>query len=287
MAAGQCLRHLARLGGPAGPVVAWRLAKHLPGSWVSDGRLHRIEARGLRWELDLRDTLQRHVFVTGGYEQALLREVTRRLRPSDVVLDVGANIGTFSLPVARRLSTAAGGRVLAVEPASDALRRLTRHIAINALEERAQPHRLALGDSSATATLRRGADPSKGDWGLRTLIGGGAAEEEVRVVPGDLFLREVGVAAVDVLKIDVEGFESRVLGGLRGQLAASPPRVVVMELVERHQRTAGQSTAELVGTMQRLGYRGYRIRIRGLEALDRQPAGGNALFLHDTEGSQR
>ena len=285
--AGRFLRSITRLAGPVGPVVAWRLAKRLFPHLAQTNERISIRARGLLWQLDLHDTLQRHIFCTGAYEQPLLRQVLRRLEPGDTVLDVGANIGAFTLPVARQLAAGSGGRVVAIEPAADAFHRLVQHVSINRLDSRVLAHRVALGTEPGVEALRGRGRGSREDLGWRSLVGAGPIVEEVEVVRGDRLLDDLDIRRVDVLKVDVEGFEAEVLGGLSRLLERHPPRLVVMELVERHQRAAGGSTDDLVGRMRDYGYAGFWIRVRGLVPIGATARGGNALFQRQSETERR
>ena len=111
-------RAINGLGGRYGEVLAQRLLSRIPGSllpFIGHRNAHRA---GFVWTLDLADNLQRTLYFTGSYDAVTVRAVTSRLRSGDAVLDVGANIGTFTLPVAAALLNR-DGRVIAVEPAAD------------------------------------------------------------------------------------------------------------------------------------------------------------------------
>lgn len=221
---------------------------------------------GLSWQLHLANNLERRLYFARTYESATLREAVSRLRPGDVVLDVGANIGTFALPLA-----SAGAAVIAVEPASDTSARLRNHVVINDLVNRVQVKQIALGNSRTQLELRVG---SKKDTGLRTLTGGGEVIEVVEVITGDELLQNLAIKP-DIVKIDVEGAELMVLRGMPNALRNA--RLLFVELVVRHQARAGETVTALVEHLRDFGFTPWHIRIRGLEPWTGQP--GNAMFV--------
>jgi FkbM family methyltransferase len=133
----------------------------------------------------------------------------------DVVLDVGANVGLFTLRQALR-----GASVYAFEPDPDVFRRLRSNVETNRTPGRVEIFRQALGASPGRATLART------DQTVLTRVLPGA-DGEVDVVTLDQVVGELGLPVVDLLKLDVEGAEADVLrGGIR---ALAVTRRVVME----------------------------------------------------------
>jgi FkbM family methyltransferase len=273
------LSGLTSHGGILGEAVALELLARLPGLSRSIGRLPR-SVHGLSWSLDLADNLQRQLYFTGAYDLPTLRIVCTALRPDDVVLDVGANIGAFLLPVARALhELGGGGRVLGVEPASDTFVLLEDHVRRNGLDETVGLAHLAFGASVGTLELRGNASFDRNDVGTRSLHGSGPVVEEVQIVRGDDWLASSAIGAVDILKVDVEGAELEVLTGL-DDLFSRPerPRLVVVEIVPR--RFAPDDLARLMNIFVDRGYRGWWIRARGLEPIASDPGrSGNAVFV--------
>lgn len=251
----------AGLGRWAEPLAA-RIARPI----LNDLSGHRSVTRvGLRWELDMRHNIDRRLYAIGSYESATIREARRFLGPGDTVLDVGANIGTFSLPLAR-----AGFGVVAVEPASDTGERLRRHIDMNGLTDQVRVEQLALGASDGSIHLRAG---RSADVGLRTTTGTSDIIETVRVRRGDQLVSDLGMRPA-LVKVDVEGGELDVVRGLTSTLPSV--RVVIVELVDAHQQRRGSSAQELVHLLSSAGFDAFAIRSRGVEPWTGQQ--GNVLF---------
>ncbi|MBK8499322.1 MAG: hypothetical protein IPL52_11005 [Flavobacteriales bacterium] len=83
-------------------------------------RLERFEAQqrfaarsGINYALDLREYVQRNLFLHGDYERNTMRHVRRLIRPGDTVVDIGGNIGFYALEMAR---LCAPGRLISLSP---------------------------------------------------------------------------------------------------------------------------------------------------------------------------
>lgn len=169
--------------------------------------------------------------------------------PGDVAIDIGANLGYYARPLARRVG--GRGRVYAVEPVPvicRVLRRNLRGCANVAVFE------CALGESSGRITMSNDSVREEGYFGTgRNAVGDAAAPEalrfEARMERGtDLF---AGLERLDFVKCDVEGYETVVLGQMRPLLERFRPRVLV--------ETGGANRARIVALFTELGYRGYTL----------------------------
>jgi FkbM family methyltransferase len=121
-----------------------------------------------------------------------------------VVWDIGANVGLYTLPVAR--SAADGVRVVAFEPVPRNLEYLRRHLALNRLESAVRVVAAAAGDVAGTMRFTAGSGPSQG-----RLDPGG--ETEVPCIVLDAWRRTEGEPPPSLVKMDVEGGEAAVLRG--------------------------------------------------------------------------
>jgi FkbM family methyltransferase len=155
----------------------------------------------------------------GRYETATLRALRRALPPDAVVLDIGANIGAFSLAFA---ALCPAGTVHAFEPGGLSHGYLARNVAANGPVD-VRPHRLALSDRTGELTFHcDAADP-----GAAHLAAAGEGGETVPVTTLDAWAAGAGLPRVDLVKLDVEGNETAVLRGAREILARHRPAVLV------------------------------------------------------------
>ncbi len=195
---------------------------------------------------DLSSYIDRQIYLYGDYEADYLRELQRFLPAARrrTLLDVGANIGTHSVAFARDFA-----EVHAFEPNPELWPSFERHIALNGLKN-VRLHKVGLGEKDETLPFYL---TERDNLGLGT-----AATDQVydvplrqagtiRVVNGDPYLAASGIAAIDFIKIDVQGLEMQVLRGLSETLARYRP-YVWLEVNEPTLKEAG-SIEGLIGLM--------------------------------------
>jgi FkbM family methyltransferase len=149
------------------------------------------------------------------------------LQPGSVVIDVGANLGEWTVPFARKVGPA--GRVLAIEPAPRSAAALESTLAANALRQ-AEIVRCAIGDHDGVAQFAVPVVRSaRTDTGT-ALIGPACAGRDALQVPLrslDSLAAVRNLARLDLIKIDVEGHERRVLDGAAAVLDRHRPVLVI------------------------------------------------------------
>ena len=231
---------------------------------------------GVEFVLDLRDNLQRDLYYLGRYERELLEFLLGEVRPADIFVDVGAHIGTFALPIARRLTGT--GRVIAFEPAADTAATLQQNADRNGIELTIV--RSALGSNSRTDRLRHSTSSAylPQDLGVRTLHGEGPVVAEVPVIPFDSWVADSGIDRVDLVKIDVEGSECEVLEGMQASLEAFKPRLIVIEVVDSHLARSGASAELLARVVARCAYQSEGPSIAELASSRTGPFWPNAVL---------
>jgi FkbM family methyltransferase len=166
-----------------------------------------------------------HVLMFGSYEPEL-RAVFRAVLPAGgVVIDVGANVGWHTLLMAQ--VAGAGGRVIAVEANPHVRARLEEHLAINRCAN-VEVVPKALGDREGmVAFVAPPADDATSGDGHVAASGECAAHRiEVEQRRLDALAAERGLDRLDLLKIDVEGYEWPVLEGAEATIARFRPQVV-------------------------------------------------------------
>ena len=171
--------------------------------------------------------------------------VMRYVQPGDRVLDVGANLGYFTLVAAARAGAA--GHVYAFEPEPRNYRLLEANVALNGFQQRVTCCEAALSDHDGHAELYLSED-NLGDHQLQPDAPGRDAVS-VRLLQGaDWFGgREQGL---DFVKVDTQGAEHAVIRGLLQLLAASGERLrLLLELTPLSLRSAGSSGAALIDTL--------------------------------------
>jgi len=212
-----------------------------------------VERDGLIWVLDLRDDAQRLMFLNL-YETQLRRRVLDELPTGGTFVDVGANVGFWSIPAAQRIGPA--GRVLAFEPNPWPAGLLRRNIAANTRMSLApiEVFETALGREAGSADLFS-FDMEAGS-SRATLHSGAVPSEAVEHITVPITTVDASFEGpVDVMKIDVEGHEAAVLSGASRLFVDSPPRLLVLEIHGGLLPHAGSSPEQLVAQVESRGYR--------------------------------
>jgi FkbM family methyltransferase len=186
---------------------------------------------GAKLEVDASDIVGTYIAYFGIWEPNLTSWLEGRLRPGDVFVDVGANVGYFTLLASRLVG--ADGRVVAVEPFPRTNAVLRRNVAANGAEN-VRVEDVAVWDSSAELELFGASDRIVGgttldpDWAARWSFD---TEVTVSAEPLANLLTDDEVARAAVLKLDVEGSELQALQGMEPLLPRLRDDVaIVLEL---------------------------------------------------------
>lgn len=178
------------------------------------------------------------------------RAFKQALPQGGVALDVGANVGGYSLLFARWAGTA--GRVYAFEPAPEAYSGLQQHIVMNGLAATVHAHQMAVSDTVGEVAFS--ATGSQGNNHL--LMEGEQANASVIHIPCttiDQFCAAEGLQP-DFIKIDVEGFELAVLRGAERTIREGGENLALF--VEMHPAVwpqLGISKHDIIAELDRLG----------------------------------
>ncbi len=186
-------------------------------------------------ELDLSDHIQWHVYC-GLYEIDESRLVKQYIRRGMTIVDVGANIGYYTSLASRYVGAA--GRVLAIEPSPYAYRKLRQLVTENHLHN-VSTFPVALADVPGTAELRL--EFESRNHAPTMLYVANSTATPVGVTTLDRVAQENGIRTIDLLKLDVEGYEPKVLAGASTLLASGSIRAILCEFNRRWLQTAGTS----------------------------------------------
>jgi FkbM family methyltransferase len=174
-----------------------------------------------------------------------LRFLRGLLRPGEQAIDIGANYGVYALSIAHAVGP--GGRVWAFEPAAGTAALLARSIAANGYTQLLL-ERSALADAAGEGRLSAHANTE-----LNALVDDDGAGEAVPVTTLDDCLERHGWRSIDLVKIDAEGAEARILAGGRRFFASLSP-LVLYEV-----RAGSTLHLDLVQSFAALGYASYRL----------------------------
>lgn len=217
-----------------------------------------VSRDGLNYELDISEGIDLSIYMMGRFEPATTRALEKLVKPGATVLDIGANIGAHTLRIAR--SVGPQGRVVCFEPTDYAFMKLMRNISLN----RDLMPRVTAIQAFLTSGAADGPPPEiHSSWPLvedgsvhaqhfgklkSTTQAAGRALDDV--------LAELGIVDVDIVKMDVDGFECLVLAGAAHLIRRCQP-VFIMELAPYVLEETGFSLKELFDHLVPIGYNFY------------------------------
>jgi len=164
------------------------------------------------------------VLLSGGFELAETASAVELARSGTTAIDVGANVGMFTVPLA--LAVGAEGRVLAIEPSPESTQRLEQNVRLNELDN-VIVRQVAVSDQPGELLLRLGDDPA---FHSTTAVAESRGVDEgvvVRAETLDGLWMSAGEPEVSFVKIDTEGGELDVLRGATRLMSEQRPSLLV------------------------------------------------------------
>ena len=205
----------------------------------------------------------------GLQEPADMAFVLHLLRADDHFLDVGANVGSFTVLAAG----CAGSRATAIEPIPQTFRHLRRNVLVNDLADRVACHNLGAGARDETLRFTGGLDAAN-----HVATGAAAQAPGTVAVPVRRIDDILGDDMPTLVKIDVEGWEAQVLDGMPRCLASPKLAAAVVELFDRD--GTGPTRAERLMTA--AGFRAVSYDPFARRLTEGQ-SGANAIFVRDID----
>jgi FkbM family methyltransferase len=254
---GHLLRHLPWQRGKRR--VGGFLHRHLVDSQDDAGCLETISLRdGSHMQVDIRSSAEQWAYWTGEYDPEMIQRFAAFLEPGNIVLDVGANIGFYSVALGRRLRQLGAGQVYAFEPVRVNYARLISNIALNGLEQVVSTFPIALGDAERDMViqLRQDTKAVTENAFLRPDQTGleASGQEIVRMMRLDTFAAQQGLSRCDLIKVDIEGAELMFLRGGETMLQQYRP-VIYGEFNPYWIKSFGHSFLDVAALVLPWGYR--------------------------------
>jgi FkbM family methyltransferase len=197
------------------------------------------------------------LYACGVWEPEVTATIASETKPGMIALDVGADIGYYSMHFSRLVGKA--GRVIAFEPIPKARERLVHNIALNKLDN-IEVSEFALGNQEGIVFLE---DPfTKSRVNLKKTTGG-AHDIQVSIKRFDDLI-DGSLPSIDIIKMDIEGAEHEALRGMEQTLRRCKP-VIVLE-VHNHFLPLFNSTSDaLLDWLSKLGYEIRTVEVDGPE----------------------
>jgi len=199
---------------------------------------------------DRAEHIGQHLIRDGQWEGLLSRTILACLEPGQVCIDIGANIGYDSMLMSRAVGTS--GRVLAFEPDLKNLRSLLINLDLLP-ESNVITFGVALGDDWSSANIALANDLNRGQSNLRPDARG--AYQPILIARLDDLVPANVFPSISLVKIDVEGFEYKVIRGM--DRVIQRVNTVICEVVPSYLKQCGASAEMLFAKMNQSGFTSF------------------------------
>lgn len=217
---------------------------------------------GIQMKLCLAEYVDRFIYYWDCFEPNETWAVQQLLRPGDTFVDVGANVGYFTLLASKIVGR--NGKVISFEPAPSNASRLRENVRLNQAEN-VITYEFAVSDRPGTVRIGRQREGGSATFTIR--IKESTAESwEVSAVQLDRILDSQ--QNIRLIKIDTEGAELLALKGFVEHLRSGNVPYVFCEIADSPFRELGGSTEELYSLMSSFGYSAYACNKRRFTPLN-------------------
>lgn len=202
--------------------------------------------------------IQQQLFWYGYYEKPLGDLIKRILQPGDVFLDIGANIGYFSLLAANNEPTS---KIISFEPVKNLFQKLEENISVNNIKNITALN-VAIGDIDEERELFISAADNLGMSSFHQPENYSGKKEKVKVISIDSWFKTARLSRVDLIKLDIEGSELAALKGMQKILQNFKP-LIIAEINPETLRLFNLTPADIYGYLNKLNFNGYVISETG------------------------
>ena len=201
------------------------------------------------------DFIQRFIYYFGIWEPALTYWVRRRIKPGDVFIDIGANIGYYTLLASKLVGK--HGKVISIEASPRIFESLKNNLARNYIQN-VKALNLAVSDSEGTVKVYFGGHGNCGETSILEQVGM-EFEGEVKSIRLDTILISEELDKIRIVKIDVEGAEFSVVDGMHELLHKCPKVDVLIEINPERLATQGKTAESIFKIFEQAGYYAYSL----------------------------
>ncbi|CAN5258192.1 hypothetical protein BH23BAC3_BH23BAC3_32780 [soil metagenome] len=202
----------------------------------------------------LTDWIPWNVYLHGSYivEDVYEQYLLRIAEQSQTIFDIGANIGYYTVQFAQKTD----GKVYAFEPMDYQHHTLLRNLELNSVTN-VQPVKKIVSNTNGRQRIYFS---GMENTAASSVVNETDQYEDISSISLDTFCRDNQIENIDLIKIDVEGFELNVLKGLENMLKPQKVAHLFIEVVEKHLNKAGTSAKELCDLLEFYNYKGYSVK---------------------------
>lgn len=207
------------------------------------------EVDGIKYQLDLKEIIDSSIYYEGCFEPMTTAIIKRYVKGGMTVFDIGANIGCHTLLFAKLVGIE--GKVIAFEPMSYAYSKLKHNTELNEFNN-IKLEKIALSNINQMSQDIH----FRASWALDGTSQDSNNKEIVDFITLDEYVRMTSINTIDFIKLDVDGYEYKVISGGFATLKRNKP-LLLMELGVYTLQDAGDNIHDLVNTLTGIGYKFY------------------------------
>lgn len=247
------LRSLRAL--PKVPGLTMKLMRHFP--FFSKHVVTTEVFDDVKMKLYLDDLLQQHIFTYGYYEKAATEMWKHCIKTAKTVVDIGANVGYYSIITAKYGPKDV--QIYSFEPMTQTNKRAWDNIKLNSFNN-IHLQKLAVSDTVKKETIALG---EEANWGgskiVHEAVSDNVHSEQIETITLDAFVQEKSIKQIDVIKMDIEGYEPFALKGMKESLTKFKP-LVFIEIEEVLLSKFNYKAEDVFQYFWDLGYSAYLIQ---------------------------
>ncbi|MCS3532307.1 FkbM family methyltransferase [Chryseobacterium sp. JUb7] len=225
-----------------------------------------IYRNSIRLDLNLSDWIQQQIYFLGDYEKNEIDYLYSTLKEGDTFIDIGGNIGLFSLNAAQIVKNT--GCVYSFEAFTPNYNQFKKHIEINAFQNVILEH-LAISDEKGFIEILYNEDYDNVGM-ASSFLKDFTSKEKVESISLDQYVKQQQLSRLDLVKIDIEGGEYTALLGMKETLIHFKPKIII-EINNIALRSSGRSEEELIRLLEENGYKKAKV-------LSQNESSYNAVF---------
>ena len=218
------------------------------------------EIGGIKYRLDLSESIDSALYHYGFYERETSRALRKYIRSDMTVIEAGANIGAHTFEIAKMLDEEKG-IIYSFEPTEYAFSKLRKNFKLNGFKNIVL-EQIALSDVNEEKQILRASSPEtmpfKASWDLKTGHARSISLDRIKFEKLDSYILRNGIDKLDLIKIDVDGYELKVLRGGIDTIEKHKP-IMIVEFGTTVERV-GDRLEDLVELLSSQGYLFYSIR---------------------------
>ncbi len=218
----------------------------------------------LKFQINTNSYIEYSVFTLGYYEKEVASIIRSVLKEGDVALDIGANVGIHTILMAKCVGDT--GKVIAFEPLESIRKRLTKNLDLNNFKNVIIDQR-ALSNTIEEKEIFFDADRhNQGMFSLTWEFQN--TNQKIQINKGDDVILEHGLERIDLIKMDIEGYEIFALDGLRRSIEKFKPAIIFEFSNYYHEQENKTLESDLINFLKNIGYTTFSIQPFGLKEVD-------------------